>query len=286
MSLIEYTSPNDQTSQDTVSATPTLSWVDLPEADFGANSIGAFAILPASASSSSISQLYSCTIDAGWTNVTATASFLDGPHLISGEPKNWLLNGKLVPGRPERELKPVSIDIAWAQKLNPVISTDSNTTSFSQLLTNTQLFIHPQNTIDLANVLEAILAVVLIDAMARTASTATVQGTLKGVNQDEAWMSEFLPSHPIFNKGGSAFNLPPSFDRQNATQFRMTVTTNGYAYGPSAATIVSCTILGVYILLALAHVAYTIVFTRLSSSSWDSVAEIVALAWTQGTAIS
>lgn len=69
---------------------------------------------------------------------------------------------------------------------------------------------------------------------------------------------------------GRMENPPPEFPVQ--------YTVEGYGYGPNILAVkLSLAVLFAYCLVTLAHIAYSI-WTGVSSSSWDSLPEIVALA--------
>jgi hypothetical protein len=73
---------------------PGLSWVELPEADFGRASIGALVALPGANTKDNPDQVLACTVDARWAKTPATLSFLGGPMIVSGIPPNWLGGGQ------------------------------------------------------------------------------------------------------------------------------------------------------------------------------------------------
>ena len=77
---------------------PSLSWVELPEANFGQTSLGAVVAIPGSEISNRPDQALSCTIDARWFHSNATVSFQGGPNIISGLPNKWFLRGWLHKG--------------------------------------------------------------------------------------------------------------------------------------------------------------------------------------------
>jgi hypothetical protein len=105
---------------------------------------------------------------------------------------------------------------------------------------------------------------------------ATILGSLKGLNTGE-WMNEILPKDSVFGYGGSAFNYSYQPEDQS-TEFYAKTTVNGYGYGIATATILSTLILLIYSLISMIYVVYSICFAKTTSSSWESITELVALA--------
>jgi hypothetical protein len=87
-----------------------------------------------------------------------------------------------------------------------------------------------------------------------------------------------MPSNSEFGYGSEIYNLPSSADLSKMTRFRIQIDINGYAYYWRDTTVIlSCVVLGIYCLIALSHIIFALI-TGLSSQSWDTVSEIVALA--------
>ncbi|KAJ5701047.1 hypothetical protein N7488_008595 [Penicillium malachiteum] len=97
-----------------------------------------------------------------------------------------------------------------------------------------------------------------------------------------AWYDPFMPQHSStslgsFGKGGTFWNMS-GIDKSNTTKYKMEAFVTGYAFssnGPTA--IVAIVILLIYCVVAISHTLH-VCFTCRSSSSWDSIPEIVALA--------
>jgi hypothetical protein len=123
---------------------------------------------------------------------------------------------------------------------------------------------------------EAVLTVMVTDALARTSSMAGNLGSLKGLNSRE-WMSEILPKGLVYGTGGSAFDYNYQFGDQSM-MFEETVSVNGYGYGLTAATLLATLVLLTYSLIAMSYVVYSICFAKITSSSWESITELVSLA--------
>ncbi|KAL8748053.1 MAG: hypothetical protein Q9190_000138 [Brigantiaea leucoxantha] len=160
-------------------SSPGLSWVDLAEDDFGQTSVGAVVALPAGQEVDSINQVLCCTIDARWAHANATVSFLGGPDMVSGSPKNWFLGGRLQ----------------------------------------------------------------------------------KGSNGQPLW---------------SHIRISPSWGE--AIKFEMRSAALGYGYGIATANLLSMIVLCVYSLISIIHVFTSVCCTKTTSSAWESITEIIALA--------
>lgn len=86
-----------------------------------------------------------------------------------------------------------------------------------------------------------------------------------------------MPLRGPMGHGGSVYTIN-NHATQNATKLTMIAEAVGYAYSPKGfTTILSITVLFLYSCIVLAHWGYMI-RTRKSSSSWQSSAEIAALA--------
>jgi hypothetical protein len=134
-------------------------------------------------------------------------------------------------------------------------------------------------------VMETILTTMITNGLARTASSATIQGQLKNCpndNCDEScglWCLDMMPkSNQEFGYGGDIYNLSGTPDLSKLSKFTVQVEVNGYAYNIRGATMVlSCVVLLCYCFLAGVHSVF-VLMKRSSSNSWDSVSEVTALA--------
>jgi hypothetical protein len=116
----------------------------------------------------------------------------------------------------------------------------------------------------------------ITDGLASTSSLATILGSLKGLDSGE-WINELLPKGSVFGTGGSAFNY--SFQAgDQSIKFEARTTVNGYGYGVTTAPLLSTLVLLIYSLIAMIYVVYLICFAKTTSSSWESITELVALA--------
>ncbi|KAL3423587.1 hypothetical protein PVAG01_05334 [Phlyctema vagabunda] len=259
---------------------PSLRWIDLPETDFGNVSIGAIIFL----SQTSIAETLTCTIDARWANASSSASFTDGPLVVTGSPKEWYTTG-----RHERNAKgglkwpQVKITPSWANTQYPDTTIDGTSNS-STFLTLINSLGRVQNITEVAwhtNAIESILAVMITDAMARIGNKATIQGELKST-----WIDEMMPQQGIYDHGGSAFNFTPPLNSSAYTRFEVRTTVNGYGYGVTTATLLATLTLFAYSLIAASYVVHSVFFTRTTSSAWESISEMLALAMNSAPPVS
>ena len=156
----------------------------------------------------------------------------------------------------------------WAQYLNPSIS-NSNTTVFSRLMASRVLLA------DLSLNVRVILAELLANGLARIGSTSRLQGTLKTVIQSDGF--EGLDGDYWFSGKGDAFVVNP-IESKDWVKLRVYSTFEGFAYNTSGATTkVAISFLVAYCMVALAHILYAGI-TGISSTCWDSISEVTALA--------
>ena len=254
---------------------PSLSFVELPSASFGLSSIGAVVALPGINSANIPDQVFSCTVDARWANSTTVASFSGGPLVVSGSPADWFTTGRLQLSNGQFAWTQVNITPEWAQNVNPFIA-NLNMSAFAMLSNSLGRLNQIANVPYTLSAVESMLAVMLVESMSRTSNMAMIQGTLKGFASND-WMAEILPGSRIFGTGGSAFNYSPTATDQFA-RLQMKTTVNGYGYGITAASGLATLVLAIYCIVALTFVIYSTFLVRTTSSSWESVSEIVALA--------
>ncbi|KAJ5364551.1 uncharacterized protein N7496_010264 [Penicillium cataractarum] len=129
------------------------------------------------------------------------------------------------------------------------------------------------------DVVEAILAAMGTNGLTNVSPWAMVQGSVTpGQYCAPAWVKALMPQGPgALGKGGILWNMS-GVDTTNMTKFTTTATANGYAYASSrSTTITAIIVLLIYCVMVVPHTIYTF-WTGWSSSSWDSIPEIVALA--------
>ncbi len=274
-----------------------LRWVELP---FNGVAIGAV-ILPPRTSQNTTQELLTCSIGAGWgvsTMNTSTISGSAGPVLSQVDTKALLdylrsPNGPLIPGWNEGALspaedltamhesffyspifpqRPMIVTEEWASYLNPSIR-HLNTTVFNNLM---GLDPGSGSIIHRLDVAEMILAEMMANGLSRIGSKSQLQGTVKQVTEPD--QSIGLDGNYWFaGKGNNVFQVDP-VESKDWVKFRVSTTVNGYAYNTHGATPkVAICILLVYCLVALIHIIYAGI-SGISSTCWDSIGEVTALA--------
>lgn len=166
-----------------------LSWVELPEADFGQSSIGSVVALPRANIIDKPGQVLACTIDARWAYATATVSFSNGPMMVSGLPNSWFSGEQFQLGSNDLPLWPqIKVAPEWAKSMNPIIVEPSISVftmhcNSAGRLKNISMAPSPINAV------ESVLAVMLTESLARTSSMARILGSLKDFD-NKGWMNE------------------------------------------------------------------------------------------------
>ena len=271
-----------------------LRWVELP---FNDTAIGAVILRPRSPQNIT-QELLMCSIGAGWGSSTMNTSTLAGsagPVLSQVDTqavRKYLRNYFQFRGLqwqfaqseaeelssiregfyyspifPERS---VTVTKDWANFLNPSIDY-LNTTVFNNL-------IRIDTGLDLDNQAEFILAQMMANGLARIGSTSQLQGTVKQVTESD--QSIGLDGNYWFaGKGNNVFQVDPG---ESATKdwikFRVSTTVNGYAYNTHGTiTRLAISLLLIYCLVTIAHIIYAGAL-GISSTCWDSIAEVTALA--------
>ncbi|KAK5070245.1 hypothetical protein LTR64_002084 [Lithohypha guttulata] len=254
-----------------------LLWVDLPRTEARRTSLGAIVIVPRAAPDDG-SQLWGCSIDARWadTNITST----DIRRLTQGEPRSFHINGTPLSSWLWHDYYPrITIRSTYARYLDPYLP-DNTTTVFRRLCTMAGLSnSYLQPLMDPTPALEAILNLLVVNGLVRLVPTVTVQGTIANWNLGHGpWWREFMPAtHRSLGWGGNAYNITQE-QVQQLFRTQMTVTAKGYAYAwDGSAVDASMAILAIYVTITLLHVCLSI-SVGITSSSWDSPCELIALA--------
>lgn len=256
-----------------VGAPPTLTWMDNPALLAVTNStLNVIATFPNTESNGEAAVLC-CSIDSRLTQ-TEISSTRNAPKVVTGEPTGWI-GGTFNQAWPR-----INLTAAWARYLNPTIP-GQNATIFSQIASTAGMW----NTTTLSAsynhpfIVETILATMTVNGLARMSHNSGIVGSLKGNPgpwEPGVWAEYMIPKGSL-GSGGSVYDVTAD-QRKTATMFTMQATVNGYAYasrGPVQKAAMG--VLLFYSLMALAHIAYSCM-TGWSSTSWDSVPEIAALA--------
>ena len=273
-----------------------LRWVELP---FNGTSIGVIVLRPRSPLDTT-QELLTCSIGAGWglsTMNTSTVSGTSGP--VSSQVDSYALSSAL--SSPEGSLQPswnggvslaedlsgydtvlfvfpvfpqrlIVVTEEWARYLNPTIH-HLNTTIFNHLM---GLDPGSGSTTHQLLVAEMVLAELVANGLSRIGSKSQLQGTPRPINESDS--SSGLDGNYWFaGKGNNFFQVDPA-ESKDWVKFRVSTTVNGYAYNTHGATpkIAICLLL-IYCLLATIHMIYACV-SGISSTCWDSIGEVTALA--------
>lgn len=264
-----------------------LKWIELLENPFNGSAIGAAVLLPR-ASDNTTQEVLMCTLGAGWGTSTMNMSgFGGGSNTISSQTGvnvdkiPQLGDARVIPVTEEHALgnqgyfilpyfpqNLINVTEDWAQYLNPSIL-DSNTTVFHRLMSSHLLV--PDISISARIILTGLLA----NGLAGIGATSRLQGTLKTVIEKDG--SEGLNGDYWFSGKGDAFLVDPT-ESKDWVKFRVYTTIQGYAYNTTGATpkVAICFLLA-YCIFAFAHIVYAGI-TGISSTCWDSIGEVTALA--------
>ena len=188
----------------------------------------------------------------------------------------------------------VRMDLDWLGSLTPSLSTNNSAqdwTSLSALINNigldnsTGLIVEWESGIA---TLEVIVAALVTNGLSRQGYTANV-GTPEHIPDRDhlvPWDSSPDAQTSII-AGTYAFPSPtPNATTANpvaATQLTLSITAAGYAYkADSAAYFLALTVLFAHAALALGHIIYLCIFSRITSEAWDSLVSLLLLAIVSG----
>ena len=257
------------------SGSPALAWYSIPQPASNNTILAAVVFVPALRF-----PLFTCTVDARQMPILQRTQRNEIQLVDSLEP------GYVNP--PAIGLTPISLDPQWANYLNPT-TLQSKVTAFGAMLRSAGLWNTTQRTDESLSsaVMESIIALIVVNGIARSDWRYSIVGNLKGLSPDlnndvtygcAEWCQRLMPQHGRnLGYGGSAFDLNRSL-YPNATMLTMHAHTTGYAYSSKGKTTkVSIVILLVYSTLAVLHWIY-LSFKGETSNSWDSSGEIAALA--------
>ena len=263
-----------------------LRWIALPNNPFNGTAIGAIILLP-NAQNDTIQQIIVCNLGAGWgaTNMN-TSTFAGSPQTILSATNNEEeINSKnpgleislaeatvlsldaffYLPVYPQRT---VTVTEEWAAYLNPSIPS-LNTTLFHHLMASNITSIRTATSV------KTILTSLLAIGLSSLGSTSTLQGTIKEVTQPDG--SSSIDGDYWFSGKGNMFEVDPS-DSKEWVKFHVDSVFQGYAYS-ARGTIpkLAICLLMIYCAFAIAHTLYAGI-SGISSTCWDSIAEVTALA--------
>lgn len=247
------------------SSTSSIKWVNLIGPAFTHTSIGAL-VRPAYPKRSNSDDVYACSVEAQWANATIQSSFVGLPYIVNGVPPDWFqreISASQYHGRR------VSISPGWAALANPPLTAPSQNTinAFDKLLIATN---SSGATNDLAQKIEAVLAVLLADRMARINGIATIEGNITNIDQ------------VLEPNGAHVFAHPPPSSSYHA--FSLDTAVTGYAFGLRTAsgiessTLIANLILLLYATIGTSYVVYMVLFSRWDVNAWEGMTELLVLA--------
>ena len=262
-----------------------LRWIALPNNPFNGTAVGAIVLLP-NAQNDTSQQIIVCNLGAGWgaSNMN-TSTFATTPQPILSEvsiketgftgsalatplAESDALAANAYFGLPTYPQRTVTVTEEWAAYLNPSISS-LNTTLFHHLMASNITSIRTATTVKV--ILTSLLAV----GLSSLGSTSTLQGTIKEVTQPDG--SSGIDGDYWFSGKGNIFEVDVS-DSKDWVKFHVDSVFQGYAYS-ARGTIpkLAVSLLMIYCVFAIAHILYAGI-SGISSTCWDSIAEVTALA--------
>ena len=269
---------------------PQVAWATVPQSN--GSTLGATLSVPMGDIDSS--KLFQCTIAARMApgNLQSTRNNIT---LVAGADQNSTYNNNNTFPR-------ISIDPAWAAYLNPTISSD-NSTAYQYMMQIAGI-LDEGSSLDATNIVcavESLLSLSVVNGLARRDFGVGFAGTLLGdtdglglvsyrnLSGEEGknwywnsncsiWCDQLLPSGYKMGYGGNAFNISKT-EIAASTKFTMRAGAYGWAFNRRGSAVKFAMIaLLIYVSIALIHLLYTLICSKESSSSWDSIAELVALA--------
>ncbi|KAK7425688.1 hypothetical protein QQZ08_007787 [Neonectria magnoliae] len=258
--------------------TPQVIWFE-PDSDLAANaSVGVLVAVPTDETDKNI-DLYGCMIDARWASTTITG---DAVSLLSeGSPPfsdalatslggSWILSptyGRKIQIRP-----------SFATYLNP-FDVRTNHTIIHELLLTSGIWTSNGKGSRSEKYLEAILGALATNGLARSAPNVSAMTTLADPNGE--WWKNFMPQDGnVFGPGGNPYAVT---EEEQARFFRTEMETwiTGYAFADNSLTMRGAmAVFYVYVAFVVAFSVWSI-WTGITSSSWESVPELLALALTE-----
>lgn len=244
-----------------------IRWLELPPAHFPNVSLGAIVQPPRTLDALADPRPVACSIYAGWAatriNLTESSEYI----------QSWVPPGTNAFRWP---IDWVSITSEWAASLTPPLS-DQNTTvdaAFYSIL-NENLDTNQENSSQPAYIHEAVIASLVANGMARNGFDSGI------LDNPESDLPTSLPDQInrqwLLGSDTNIFDLDPT-DPAAVYQFSITSAVSGLAYTTDGIPIkLAFAVLPLYCIYALSHLLYAAI-TGISSGSWESIAEITALA--------
>ena len=295
-----------------------LRWVELPQKPFNGTAIGAVILLPRAPTNTTQEVLMCNLGAGWGTSKLNTSTFAGDSQTVLSEvgldpntdtyrrlsnipghigtamqptsegirnQENLIINLEYfaLPFFPQR---PITVTEEWARYLNPFLA-NANTTVFNYLM-NSQMTLA-----DTSVSAKIIMAALLANGLARIGSTSQLQGTVKTAVQPDGSLGKANQCYCIligiskvdgylgldgdrwFNGKGDIFDVDPA---QDWVKLYVSSTFEGFSYNTRGATPkIAIFFLLTYCVVALSHVLYAGI-TGISSTCWDSIGEVTALA--------
>lgn len=288
----------------------TTVWIPVPNAT--TITTGLIILGPSLSQTPAVRQGLACSVDAKWLRIAHTMS--ESLTTITsedwGNPVSVNVTGKRYDRGPAQSILPVNdgnwkhvaADSAWLDAMNPSIAVDLSTFSISNMsdlttaLGNVIMAAASVNLSDVVDIAknEQIVSVVFADGLSRVGLNDVIEHggqTLDTSNRSKCEEVDHT-NHYVFCpkptntdrytemalQGYLTGKLPPIF---TTTKMKMTTKQNpGYGFHASRAIdYLAITVLIIYMLVALTHIAHLLVFRR-SSECWDTLEEFMVLAQT------
>ncbi|KAL8784087.1 MAG: hypothetical protein Q9195_009177 [Heterodermia aff. obscurata] len=256
-----------------------LKWIELSENNFNGSSIGAVILLPKH-DGNLAQEILTCNLAAGWGSTklkydSGQSKMIDIPkHRVTAVPieLSYLPEGEqgidyITFDYPYFPQKPINITRSWAELLSTRLEY-SNTTVFNEIM---QEQVWKNDTRDYASY---VLSGLVANGLARLGYSSGLQGAVKTISKNG---NTELDGNYWLSGKGDAF-IVNATEAKNWTKLHMTSELQGHAYNTAGlAPKVAICVLTTYCVLALCHIFYA-GYTGISSTSWDSIAEVTALA--------
>lgn len=267
-----------------------LRWIELPRNPFNGTAIGAIVLLPRTENDAT-QNIVVCNLGAGWGLSKLNAStFTGAPQTVLSETSIQAPGTAYGDSKPLSQGTPTAESVAlgaigffilptfpqhtvtvtkeWAAYLNPSIPA-INTTLFHHLMTSNI------TSIEVATNVRVILAGLMANGLSGIGSTSKLQGTPKQTTGSDG--SVTIDGNYWFNGKGNIFEVD-EHESKDWVKLRISSAFQGYAYNTRGVIpkFAICILL-LYCTFALAHTFYAAI-SGISSTCWDSIAEVTALA--------
>jgi hypothetical protein len=258
---------------------PRLAFVDLPGPQFNNVSLGVVILEPRDPSNNA-QEILPCILDVGWGQSTMTLSTGKNGQRGSAAVQSTSFEGPFEENYftnycfPSFPLIHINVTKEWARYMNPTIP-EQNTTVFgalASLLNGGQILSgDSQEKVNEKGMYAFLITSLLVNALSNNPQKFSIQGNITETADGQAYGDDW------FFHNANMFTVNSS-ESANWAKFRIESWVEGLSYGTEGKTIkVALCILLCYCFCATLHFLYSII-SGLSSSSWDTMGELVALA--------